>query len=116
MLGALPQCQAVPAGPGDICATANRLWLQPGSICFPLQQQQGRAFLKALSLLGKRALVGIWCLSFPLGLWEGRRVSGAAPVCCVLWHQERDLKVQDPKGSVLALEAAGSRQLLVAWP
>lgn len=53
-----------------------------------------------------RALVGTWCLSFPFGL-QGRRwgVSRAAPDCWVLWHQERDLGVQNPRGSVLGLEA-----------
>ena len=119
VLGALPQRQAVLGGPGDICAhlhAANHLWLPPGSVCFPPQQRRGRALLRAPSLPGRRAPVGTWCLSFPLGLWEGRGVSSAAPVCCVLWHQEGDLGVQDPRGSVLMLEGTGSRRLLTAWP
>lgn len=58
--------------------------------------------------------MGTWCLSFPLGPWEGRGVSCAAPDCCVLWHQEGNSGVQDPRGSVLVLEATGSRQLLTA--
>lgn len=70
--------------------------------------------LRALSLPGRRVPLGTWCLSFPLGPWEGTGVSCAAPDCCVLWHQEGNLGVQDPRGSVLVLEATGSRQLLTA--
>lgn len=57
-----------------------------------------------------------WYLSFPYGLWKERKVSDAAhAVCSVLWHKERDLGLQDARGSILVSEATKSRQLLTAW-
>lgn len=77
----------------------------------------GRVLLWAPSPPAGRTPVQTWYLSFPHGLWEQRKVSDAAhAVCSVLWHEERDLGLQDPRGSILVSEATESRQLLTAWP